>query len=247
MNAVAMIVYGSTPAQLELTKNAVASVFAQDIPVHLWVVDNGSTDGTFDWLRTLTAPEGCKLEIGRYPKNQSPLQIANLMMKVFFEQGYTEILGVPNDVEIPTNLYSQMLQWPRGIVTASMTEQRIHITQSVSVAVGNKTPMAVVMIRKWVYDAIMEKDSYFFDERYFHYASDCDLALRLSACGITGVQLDMQYFHSGSASWRLAGPVVAREITEQADRDRATFRDKWGFGVSDAEYGQRCGDINFKG
>jgi len=247
MQAVAMIVYNTTEAQLELTKAAVASVFAQDVPVHLWVIDNGSTDGTFEWLRSLSAPDGCKLEIGRFPTNQSPLRIANHMMSVFYGAGYDQILGVPNDVELPTNLYSQMLKWPRGIVTASMTEHRDGVTPRVAYAVSTNTPMAVAMIRKWVYDALMVKDGYFWDERFFHYASDLDMALRIAACGIAGIQLDIQYFHSGSASWRLATPQASREITSEADVDRAKFIDKWGFSVTDDQYGRRCGDINFKG
>ena len=40
-----MIVYGN----LELTKKAVESVLNQTIPVHLILIDNGSTDGTKEW------------------------------------------------------------------------------------------------------------------------------------------------------------------------------------------------------
>ncbi len=36
-------------------------------------------------------------------------------------------------------------------------------------------------------------------------------------------------------------------MTSQADDDRYAFKQKWGFEVQDPEYGQRCGDINFRG
>ena len=39
---------------------------------------------------------------------------------------------------------------------------------------------------------------------YASTGTDCDLALRMVRCGIVGVQLDIQYFHYGSASHRLA-------------------------------------------
>ncbi len=35
---------------LELTKRAIVSILAQDIPVQVHVVDNHSTDGTAEWL-----------------------------------------------------------------------------------------------------------------------------------------------------------------------------------------------------
>jgi len=73
------------------------------------------------------------------------------------------------------------------------------------------------------------------------------MALRMSACGIIGVQLDLQYWHSNSASWRLATPDAAIEITQQADKDRAVFREKWGFNVSDPQYGECARDLNFLG
>ena len=36
---------------LELTKRCVESIHAQDIPTYILVIDNASTDGTFDWLQ----------------------------------------------------------------------------------------------------------------------------------------------------------------------------------------------------
>ena len=91
-------------------------------------------------------------------------------------------------------------------MTASQTEDRGFPRFDHARAVSENTPMAVMMTRRWVYDALVVKDGYFFDEGFFNYASDCDLALRLAACGIRGVQLDMQYYHYGSASHRLAPP-----------------------------------------
>jgi hypothetical protein len=69
----------------------------------------------------------------------------------------------------------------------------------------------------------------------------------MAACGIRGVQLNLPYFHHGSASWRQASPYVAKAITDQADVDRATFERKWGFRVDDERYGECARDINFRG
>ena len=162
MNAVSLVFYNTTAQQLELTKDAIASVLAQDCgPIHLWVIDNGSTYETFDWLRSLKVPEGSNIELGRFPTNQSPVRIANLMMKKFYEQGYGGMFGIPNDVVLPVNCFSEMLRFPRGIVTASMTNGPINPKASRALAVSTNTPTAISLIRKWAYDALMAKDGYF--------------------------------------------------------------------------------------
>ena len=93
----------------------------------------------------------------------------------------------------------------------------------------------------------MNRDGFFFDERFFHYASDCDIALRIAGCGIRGIQLDIQYYHYGSASHRSGTNDEKRESGFRADWDRSLFEDKWGFKVDALEYGQKAFDINFRG
>lgn len=245
MNAVMMMAYNTTPEQLEMTKEAVASVVRQDIPTKLWFIDNGSTPETWAWIQS--SLQGCNIQADQIGTNVSPVTVANALMAEIFVQGFTEVLGVPNDVILPPNFYSELLKWPRGIVTASMNGDKNFPRVVEANAVNECTPMAVALIRRWAWEALMRKDGYFLDPAYFHYCSDCDLALRMAACGIHGLQLDLPYFHSGSASWRMATPEVSKAITDQADVDRSYFIKKWGFGVSDPQYGQRCGDINFRG
>ena len=183
----------------------------------------------------------------RNAENQSPVKMVNLHFGSLYRVGHPYILGVPNDVILPPNLYRELLRWPRGIVTASMTDQREFPILLESHAISEHTPMAVGLIRRWVYDALVAKDGYFLDEGHFHYASDNDLALRIAACGIRGIQLDIPYYHIGSATLRQMDHVDSIRQVRQADRDRDYFQRKWGFPVQAVEYGERCGDINFRG
>ena len=52
MNPILLLVYNTTDAQLRLAKLCVESIFTQTIPVHLLLVDNGSSladTATRDW------------------------------------------------------------------------------------------------------------------------------------------------------------------------------------------------------
>ena len=247
-NAVYLCAYNG----LELTKQAIESALAQDVDggVDLWLVNNGSTDGgaTHAYLEELScSADPLEGSITHLSTNESPCVVANRMLGEIFAAGYGEVLTIPNDVILPSNLYREFLRWPRGVVTASMTDSRDHPQFATSTAVSENMPMCVVMWRHWAHDAIVERDGYFFDPRFAHYTSDCDLALRLSACGIHGIQLDLQYFHVGSASHKLAPQEVGDKMREQADIDRAAFVAKWGWPVTDHNYGQAAMDINFRG
>lgn len=250
MNWIVLLAFNSTSEQLDQTKDAIVSAMLQDVGnVKLWAIDNGSTDGgaTWEFLTDLASRHPMSVRVSRNEQNQSPIHVGNQSMRELFDSGAQHILGIPNDVVLPPNLYREFLRWPRGIVTGSMTSERDFPHFESAQAVSEHTPMAVVLIRKWAHDALIAKDGYFWDEGYFNYASDCDFALRLAACGIRGIQLDIQYWHSCSASWRLADPFTSALITRQADIDRSYFERKWGFRVESERYGALAGDLNFRG
>lgn len=241
MNPILLIAYNN----LNLTKMAVDSALAQDVDVDLILVNNGSIDGTRKWVSDLAAmvPNVTAVHLER---NESPIKVFNgLLSTVFNNSPY--VLGMPNDVKIPSNCYSEMLKWARGFVSASDIGQSELPPPFPAKAVSENTPMAVMLIRKWAYDALIAKDGYFFDEHFFHYASDCDLALRMAACGIRGVQLDLPYWHFRSASVRLADAFTLERLRLGADRDRACFEQKWGFRVDSLEYGKMASDPNWQG
>ena len=244
-HAVFMLMYNTTEAQLELSKLALDSILLQDIgPLDIFVVNNGSTDETKTWLNSLIP----SINVAHYPVNRSPLKIANDFSKTIFTQ-HDKILGVPSDVILPSSCYRLMNEWPRGFVSATPIEDvpQFQPVATSARAISECTPMAIMLTRKWAYDAIVAKDGYFFDERFEHYASDNDLALRMAACGIRGVQLDIPVWHYRSASHRLAAPGIGKSITDKADADRRKFIEKWGFAVDSPQYGASAADINFKG
>lgn len=247
-HAIFLMMYNTSFAQLELSKQAYESALAQDVgPVHIFLVSNGSTAPTLAWMADLEVAEPSRLTRICYPVNQSPSRVSNeVSAKIFAD--YPTVLGMPNDVILPANLYRELLTWPRGFVAAFMNGDRANIVPCVeSKAVHDDIHMSVMMTRRWAYQAIVEKDGYFLDEEYFMYGSDVDLKLRMAACGIRGVQLDIQCYHYGSACWRLAAPGIGKITTDHADAGRAYFAKKWGYPVSDPEVNRMIHDIAFRG
>jgi glycosyltransferase involved in cell wall biosynthesis len=252
-HAVLLFSYCQVPEQLELCKGAVASILRQDIGLlDVLLVDNGSTQPVAEWFQYIHGLDNDqdvqhRIHTIRNRENVSPVKLCNRALAYLWSLGHEKVLCVADDVVLPANAYRLMNQWPRGMVCASMTEQReFPVTEEVH-AVNECTPMALGIVRKWFYDALVAKDGYYLDEGYFHYASDCDMALRMAACGIRGVQLDLQYFHHGSASWRLLSESDGRKLTDVADIDREYFFKKWGFRVFDEQYVASALDINFRG
>lgn len=246
-HAVHILMYNQNEAQLELSKKTLASVLAQDIPVSVFIINNGSDEATRKWLdeEVKSTLHGF---ICHYDENICPLIAVNrALADTAWWNGHDHVLCLPNDISIPTNLYREFLNSSRGVVTASMTTDPNFPYFEESKAISENTPMCVVMWRRWVVDAVVSKYGYLFDESLWNYCSDCDLALRLCALGIRGVQLDLQYWHFGSASHRLVDPSIGNAMRAQADVSRSLFHKKWGFGVGDCQYVNSALDLNFKG
>ena len=252
LHPVLMLVYNTTSAQLDLTRKSIASVLAQDIgPLDFRVEDDGSSQETEDWLaaegwREFPCHPDTRFTWYRRPRNESPIAILNeLFARVF--QSFPYVLIVNNDAIIPANTYSQFLRWPRGIVCATdIGQQDLPAETCEAKPVAEIMPMTVSLLRRWAWEAVLARDGYFFDEGFFCYAADCDLALRVTACGIRGLMLDLPFYHYGSGSHRLATEEVSRAINETADRDRARFARKYGFPVDSWQYGQIVHDLNLR-
>ena len=229
-NAIIITIYDRTQEQYDLSVQTVASAMAQDIPVDIFIVDNGSTcEKTKEWLHGLG---GCY--VYRRVLNESPCRIGNMFLQHIFGMGHQHVLGLPNDVICPPNLYRKLLEREEWLVTPGMHgDNPPQIIESPERIHGD-CHMSVVMLRKQGYDALVAQDGAFFDEGFFMYASDCDVKCRLSMAKVPTAQLDILCWHYGGASHRLG--IGAQAAYVQADRDRDYFKKKWGFAVGDKEY-----------
>lgn len=245
-----MLAFDNVVEQSQLSVQTLETILAQDIgPLDVLLIDNGSslirTWEHFQMVRDLYLDQESDTRVMtvRHSENISPCKLVNRALDYFWKLGHEEVLGVANDVMLPTNMFRLMSGWPRGLVTASETREKNFPRVEVAEAVNECTPAAVALIRKWFYDSLVAQEGHYLDENFFLYASDCDFAVRMAMCGIRGVQLNIPYWHYGSAS-HLLDPN-GQKTRDQADIDRAYFEKKWGFGVSSLEYGKLPGELNF--
>ena len=244
MNPILLLVYNTAPQQLQLSQLCVESILRQTIPVHLVVVNNGSTPETKAWLDALAAPAPHKLEVRHCAVNTAPTVIVNRECRTIFALGATYVLGVPSDVILPPYCYEKLLACStRGFVAAymhspeppqvpnSLDDYRYPDEPPPCNVLHSNMHLSLTLTRKWAYDALVEQDGYYLDEGMFMYACDIDLKERIAKVGIAGAQTDLSVYHYSSACWRLATPEISKSITDHADLDRAYFQKKWGYSL----------------
>ncbi len=227
MNPALMLTHNA----LELTKKAIDSVLAQDIPVRLMILDNASTDATVEYTRSLS------LQTAVFNPSIGVSRGWNYGLRYFFEMGEEHVLVVNNDVELPYSFYRSLLEEGGGFVTGVGVDDHGQVDadalSSNPNANNTKRPhphFSAFLVRKWVWDKVGP-----FDESMELYVSDADYHLRMHQLGIPAYTNGMPFYHVGSATIK-RNPEEARAIQMQADKDRETFFKKWGVRVASPEY-----------
>jgi GT2 family glycosyltransferase len=234
-NAVLMLTRNS----LQLTKAAVESVFRQDIPTALYVVDNGSTDGTVEFFanahrRNPEVADDYGMDAFWMPN--PPLGVSagwNSGLAAIFLR-HSHCLVVNNDVVLRPDCYHELLRDGGQFVTAVGVSTIEGIQGEFVKAVRPNPDYSCFMIRRPTWEKVGP-----FDESMVLYGSDCDMHLRLHQAGINAYTIGMPFYHVASGTIKTANPQEAAAIRAQADRDRETFEKKWGFKIGSPEYYSR--------
>lgn len=238
---------------LHLTKRAVRSVYNQDIPVELLVLDNASSDGTHEWCYTQK-----EMAHIHFDPPKSVAASWNLGLKFWFDHGAEYVLVVNNDIELRPDTYRLLIEDGGQFVTAVGTrdigkilpmlkpavdiESGIgpihmhHITNQYSVpdpAAKRPHPdYSAFVIRREVWEKVGP-----FDECFkIAYCEDSSHHLRMHRAGIEAYCLDLPFLHHGAQTVKNASPEETRMIQLQADANRKLFRKMYGFNVGSPEY-----------
>jgi GT2 family glycosyltransferase len=218
MNPVLILTHNN----LSLTKRCVASVRNQDIPTQIMIVDNGSTDGTLEWL-----DEPAQLEIWAISNgnNDGVSKGWNQGMKTLFSTPDVDhVLIIGNDTVLPSWFYSQLLSYQYPFVTGISVERMEQIAKPPQQKSADVHPdFSAFLIRRQAWEEIGP-----FDERMILYASDCDYHVRGHRAGIKLMKSCVPFYHERSSTLRLAHPEERDRIQAQANADREVFRSIYG-------------------
>lgn len=222
MNPVLILTHNN----LELTKRCVNSVLKQDIPTEVLIIDNGSKDGTRDWLMGHLRVGFCLLQSNEGVSVGWNVGISSLL------EAWDQVLVVGNDTWLPPTFYRELLSRNVPFVTGVAVDNMEQAMQKPDRGPLTDYPdFSAFCITRDCWQKIGP-----FDEKLKHYCGDCDMHLRAHRMGIRLCKSDQPFYHERSSTLRLASPEERAEIETQANKDRAMFKSIWNCLPGQPEY-----------
>lgn len=219
---------------LELTKRCVESVRGQDIPTVTLVIDNGSTDGTVEWLTESYTYPYEEFYSSIEERNTGVSAGWNWGLEHFFENrvGDSEyVLVVGNDTILPRYCYSALLSANVPFVSG-VDVGMSQLPEKPDVFPLSPHPdFSCFLIRRECWEKVGR-----FDERMKLYSSDQDYHIRAHFAGVQLYKASVPYNHQRSSTMNRATPQERHIIAQQANADRAELKRKWGVSAGGPDY-----------
>lgn len=224
---------------LELTKRCVESVRAQDIETYLRIFDNGSTDGTREWLEQNWCESDYKFTWSCHdlntPTNKGVSYAWNHNLSMFFDPGSScdgsHVLVINNDTILPPWFYRELLACNVPFVTGATSRDINAVMESPIISLTDGPDFSAFLIQREAWRKIGP-----FDESMVHYCSDIDYDIRARALGITLYNSHVKFYHERSSTIRLASEEDRAAIQQRSNLDHEAFRKKYGCLPKDYEW-----------
>lgn len=235
-----------TMNNLQLTQRCIDSIRAQDIPTRIIVIDNGSTDGTQEWLSGEKDILSCLKRV-----NEGVSKGWNEGLELLFYGSVRRLhfhltaevsdhcLVLNNDVVLPSWFYRKLLSCEGPFVTGVAIDT-MPLNEPV---IGPLTPhpdFSAFMIRKECWDRVGA-----FDESMVLYSSDQDYHLRAHFAGVFLGKANVEYFHVNSQTLKRSDPATRAQIHARANADREVLKAKWGVSAGGPDYCALFTEENF--
>ncbi len=209
---------------LSLTKKAMASVIAQDVPVEVLVVDNQSSDGTRQWLGTK------RVATIMTDTQWSLAKCWNTALRSLWKSGYDRALVLNNDIEIApcTARVLDAIASPFVTCVSVDTEEQFHIPEpSMEELIESQREhpdYSSVFIRKYVTD----KNIWFNEECFPAYCEDAFHHKAMYDAGIKAICVSLPFLHHGASTVKNCGEAERIIIQRGAGRNRELFKKRYG-------------------
>jgi GT2 family glycosyltransferase len=198
-------------------------VKAQDVETYIHVIDNGSTDGTIEWMEGEYI-RGERLRHRPLGKNEGVSVGWNQALTYIFERNIADhCLVLNNDTEIPPWFYRELLACDVPFVTGVTCVDRGQVMLPPVRSLTDGPDFSAFLIRRSAWETIGP-----FDESMVHYCSDVDYDIRARKLGLTLHNCHVKFYHERSSTLKLASPEDQRAIQEQSNRDHLAFKSKYG-------------------
>lgn len=222
---------------LAYTKACVDSLFRHRGDFELILVDNGSTDGTAEYLRELSA---AGVIVITNPSNEGFIRAQNKALKAACGEYF---VALNNDTEVSAGWLDKMADLfernpklaicgIKGSYSRIDEEGGTHVSLELDYVDG-----ACLMMPR----TLALEHGLFSEEYEFAYWEDCDLSLRMKAKGYEIAVVDIPFIHHREATARLVKDFI--DLKGYQERNHAVFMRKWGAYLRTRKFGDATKDV----
>lgn len=214
---------------LALTRQVVSDLLRQDVgEVWLYIIDNGSTDGTQEWVEQ--AAKENRIDFLFNGQNLGVGPAWNQACAFAYGNGATHTLICNNDIRLRPDTYRHLLT-PRGGLVTPINTGSWDSAQAGSIDVSfnhwrkGGPDFSCFLIKDWFYYGIGT-----FPEVYWPaYFEDNETHWLARCAGLNDMifSTGVPYYHIGSQTLK-ANPELAKLNSERFEKNRQLYIDRWG-------------------
>lgn len=212
MNPVLILSYNALP----LLQKCVESVLAQDIPTELFIVENGSSDGSPEWIRSQS------IQGIMHRENTGVSAGWNWGLRYLFGSGAEHVLVLNQDTVLPSFCYRELLNCNVPLITGFPVESEDEL-KTFSLEMEPHPCFSAFLIRRDCWETVGE-----FDERMFSWASDCSYHVRGHLLGVPMMKARVPFLHTPGTTLRSGNHDQRAWFARRADADREVFKEIYG-------------------